>query len=455
MFAALATPPFQRVPPALENALMLLAIWYSTPNIHVLPSETPPAEYFVQQTRLHLTNSLEQATSLVSHMLASSYLSWWLLQNGRLLEGQFEISSTARLAIHCGLHQLDEDVIKSVLQHAHLVRPRSYGILGLPTSVHDLIMRVATFWKVYLMDKNAALVTGLPPAFDEYISDPNLRITTIWPRAPADYAGPWSINDFASIDDLTQSQQLVMVSAGAHPTYKSVRPPATALSSSAQAITLMVRATKLSANPPQSPAEAQALRNSLITLNNSISKITTVIPALTSIESLQRDQSGPPFVFNTGTAQAAFFSTAEAAAAAYVIIIQMHRAAELLKGFDQAMGIEFGANGSREKRVGAARAVANVAQKLVNEMSHVSNPKAATSLISAYWWTGAAMVLVEEVAELRKGAYISGGNPMSLIQSAMDDYTKILVALQMLVQIFPITEDHIRGLEKAMREATA
>ena len=37
------------------------------------------------------------------------------------------------------------------------------------------------------MDKNAALVSGLPPALDEYTSDPNTRITTIWPRALGTY----------------------------------------------------------------------------------------------------------------------------------------------------------------------------------------------------------------------------------------------------------------------------
>lgn len=66
-----------------------------------------------------------------------------------------------------------------------------------------------------------------------------------------------------------------------------------------------------------------------------------------------------------------------------MIIIQMHRAAELLKGYDQTIGVELGGTGSREKRVSAARAVANVAQKLVDELGLASNPKAGACLISA------------------------------------------------------------------------
>ncbi|KAG9025869.1 hypothetical protein FRB95_009666 [Tulasnella sp. JGI-2019a] len=456
LYSALANPLDQRVPPALENALMLLAHWYATPNAHALPSGTPPAEYFVQQIRIHLTNSLEQATSLVSHMLASSYLTWWLFQNGRFLEGQFEISSTARLAIHCGLHQIDEDIIKSVLQGVPPVRPRSYGILGLPASVNDLIMRVATFWKVYLMDKNAAIATGLPAAFDDHVSDPNLRITTVWSRAPRDYTGPWSINDFASIDDLTQSHQLVTVATVNQADFKTVSPPATTLAASTQAMTLMLRAAKLSTNPPQTVAEAQALRTSLITLNNCISRITATIPTLPSIESIERSQAIPPFPFNTESAHSAFFSTADATAAAYVIIIQMHRAAELLKGYDQTMDVDFGETSSREKRVGAARAVATVAQKIVTELDNIPNPKAGTCMINAYWWTCAAIVLVEEVVELRKGKPVRGSSsPIALLQAALDDYNKLLVAIKRLVPIFPVLEDHVRGLEKAMKDASA
>lgn len=68
---------------------------------------------------------------------------------GRFQEGHYEISATARLAIHCGLHQIDEDIIMNVLQVPHhTFRPRSFGILGKPKDIMDLSMRIVTFWEV-------------------------------------------------------------------------------------------------------------------------------------------------------------------------------------------------------------------------------------------------------------------------------------------------------------------
>lgn len=71
------------------------------------------------------------------------------LPQGRFQEGHYEISATARLAIHCGLHQIDDDIIMNVLQVPHQTsRPRSFGILGKPKDIMDLSMRIVTFWEV-------------------------------------------------------------------------------------------------------------------------------------------------------------------------------------------------------------------------------------------------------------------------------------------------------------------
>lgn len=124
------------------------------------------------------------------------------------MEGQYEISSTARLAIDCGLHQTDEKVIRYLLDPNSNPVPAQSGILGLPTSTADLELRINVFWgvsgspsftssrnlnlmgisrQIYLMDKNCAVMTGLPAAFDAHTSNPSLRITTVWPKYPGTY----------------------------------------------------------------------------------------------------------------------------------------------------------------------------------------------------------------------------------------------------------------------------
>lgn len=62
---------------------------------------------------------------------------------------QYEITSTARLAIDCGLHQIDEQVIRSVVEPGSVQAPVSVGgILGPPTTVQELEMRLSVFWGV-------------------------------------------------------------------------------------------------------------------------------------------------------------------------------------------------------------------------------------------------------------------------------------------------------------------
>lgn len=131
--------------PALVNSLMLLATWFASPTRDHLPAGTPSPEYFVRQVRLHLTDSLGNADRLLSHLDASTCLAWWLIQQGRFLEGQYEISVTARLAIDCGLHQIDEQVIKGVVPPSS---HRPFGVLGSPTTVKEIEARISTFWRV-------------------------------------------------------------------------------------------------------------------------------------------------------------------------------------------------------------------------------------------------------------------------------------------------------------------
>lgn len=146
----MARPITQQPHPALINSLLLLATWYASPPHHPLPPGTPPPDYFLHQTRMHLANSLEHADQLISYIAASAFLSWWLLNTGRHLEARFEIMSTARLAIDCRLHQIDAGAIECFnhLQHHEAGRPQSWGILGPLTGTKALHERINIFWFV-------------------------------------------------------------------------------------------------------------------------------------------------------------------------------------------------------------------------------------------------------------------------------------------------------------------
>lgn len=137
-------PSEQQTHPALISALMLIATWFASPE-QPLPEGTPPPNYFLLQTRLHLGNSLEDVDRLISYVGASCCLAWWYMQAGRMLEAQISIASTARLAISCGLHQISADVIRSVLEPATDSPARSYGLLGPPKTTKDLKDRIRSF----------------------------------------------------------------------------------------------------------------------------------------------------------------------------------------------------------------------------------------------------------------------------------------------------------------------
>ncbi|KAG8861215.1 hypothetical protein FRB96_003165 [Tulasnella sp. 330] len=461
MLALLDLPPDQQQQPALTNALMLLATWWGHNH---LPPETPPAEYFVHQTRIHLNASLEDANGLLSHVAASALLSWWLMQNGRFVEGQFEVSTNARLAIGCGLHRIDEEAINGMVQYPLLNPSRAYGILGPPSCIDDLELRVNTFWIVYYCDKIAALMTGLPSAFDEHTSDPKLKISTVLPRPHGKYMATWSFNDFASIDDLMLSSQLVISNPVAPPLFRTPGPPSTSVSASLQAVTLALRATKLASHPPQSKSDAVTLRESLMTLNTALSRYTASIPILVPPH-LLRGQP-PPFAYGATTAQSAYFRVAEVTYATYVAFIKMHQAAEALKDFDPELRIEFGssaaASSSRDKRLTAARAVAKIAEEVALELDRpdsIPNPKEGLCIVDAFFRTTAACVFIEHASDLRKTAAAAESGDIAIVatqlQSNLDDFNKILFGLRRTAQIFPVIESQLKELTKMMEEVSS
>lgn len=85
----------------------------------------------------------------MSYILASAFLALWYMQNGRMLEAHFQSSSTARLAIDCGLHQIDEDAVRQVVDPLYDdMVGILWGLLGPPATARELQQRIRVFWIV-------------------------------------------------------------------------------------------------------------------------------------------------------------------------------------------------------------------------------------------------------------------------------------------------------------------
>ncbi|KAG8907413.1 hypothetical protein FRB99_004438 [Tulasnella sp. 403] len=459
--ATLQGPESQQPHASLINALMLMGSFYAKPS--QLPPGTPPQEYFVQQIRATMMTALSDVDRIVHYIAASSMLAFWLIQNARFLEGQYEISASARLALDCGLHQIDEAVIKYVLQggtvppHSPHVHGSQTGILGPPTSTYDLETRIAVFWGVFLMDKLASLVTGLPPAFDDHSSNPHLRITTVWPRHSGTYGGPWHPNDFTSLDDLMGFLQ-VKSSVSTSFTPRIVPPPPTITAASVQGMALLLRGIRLSCTTPQTAEEAQGLQDSLVTLNHAITRFTSQMPRDVSLPAIERQ--GSPHYFGATTPLMAFLCLAEVRCAAYVIIIKMHQAAETLENFQGGayrLSSRFGMG--EEKRLNAAKATTAIAQEVFIELNKPGcdlSAKDGLCVIMGFLWTSAAVVYIERIAKLRQGLGQGGGNSFAVageIQGCMADLGKTLDAIRALAKVFPVLDLQVQKLDSMIKES--
>ena len=149
IFASLQLSPEQQIHPSMVSAMMLLGSYYAKAD--QLPPGTPPPDYFIQLIRSQMSDALSDVDRLLCAVGASVMLAWWLLQNGRFLEGQYEISSAVRLAINCGLHQIDGYAIRAVLGASGSRLSSQYsggGLLGPPKNLKDIENRLGMFWGV-------------------------------------------------------------------------------------------------------------------------------------------------------------------------------------------------------------------------------------------------------------------------------------------------------------------
>lgn len=170
--------------------------------------------------------------------------------------------------------------------------------------------------------------------------------------------------------------------------FRRVNMPKSVTGASAQAMGLLLRGLKLSAAPrkafvsalvakhvlmdsyatARTLEEANVLRNNLITLNQAISRFTAQLPRDVTLPAIKK--RGPPYAFSATVPHLAFFCLAEVRCAAYVVIIKMHQAAQLLEQFEGGVyRLSDGLGMGEEKRMAAARAVLEIATNVFEELS--------------------------------------------------------------------------------------
>ena len=180
------TPPHQPHP-ALMDAIYLMACYFSR-----LPHLSELEPHFLKRALAGISEALHQQDRMVQVLQASSLIAVYFFCQGRVLEGYYHSSTSARLAIDVGLHQIRPATEWSGIQSGlGGAGPGS----GFPTDatfplppVKDPIEhaeRVAAFWQIFIVDRAWSVATGLPSALPDD-DHPRTQIATTWPMGIAD-----------------------------------------------------------------------------------------------------------------------------------------------------------------------------------------------------------------------------------------------------------------------------
>ncbi|KAG8914729.1 hypothetical protein FRC00_011277 [Tulasnella sp. 408] len=219
-------PDTQRRPhPSLFNAIILVARDMATmvpaDPVHdpeatnnvegdfAIPESTPSDSELLARAQAHCSQSLGDVDRLQDYLQAMLLISYWFLRKGRLMEGQYSLAVVCRLIINCKLHQIDRGVMQEMAPGSPPLQEGQSRwdttLLGRPTTVEDLAIRIAIFWHSYYGDKVRSLLTGLPPTYD---NDETCHVTTPFPLDLQKYiTGEAFILPHASCDSLFEGSE--------------------------------------------------------------------------------------------------------------------------------------------------------------------------------------------------------------------------------------------------------
>lgn len=177
------------------DAIYLMACYFSR-----LPHLSELEPHFLKRALAGISEALHQQDRMVQVLQASSLIAVYFFCQGRVLEGYYHSSTSARLAIDVGLHQIRPATEWSGSQSG--LGGVGAGS-GFPTDatfplppVKDPIEhaeRVAAFWQIFIVDRAWSVATSLPSALPDD-DHPRTQIATTWPMGIADMSmvGPAS-----------------------------------------------------------------------------------------------------------------------------------------------------------------------------------------------------------------------------------------------------------------------
>ncbi|TFY60244.1 hypothetical protein EVJ58_g5273 [Rhodofomes roseus] len=184
--ASLHFAPPHQPHPALMDAIYLMACYFSR-----LPHLSELEAYFLKRALAGISEALHQQDRMVQVLQASSLIAVYFFCQGRVLEGYYHSSTSARLAIDVGLHQIRPTTewsdIQSGLGGAGMSAFPTDATFPLPP-VKDPVEhaeRVAAFWQIFIVDRAWSVATGLPSALPDD-DHPRTQIATSWPMGILD-----------------------------------------------------------------------------------------------------------------------------------------------------------------------------------------------------------------------------------------------------------------------------
>lgn len=179
--SSLEDPCMPRPHPALLDAIYLLGCYFSRS-----PHLTELEPYFLKRALKGISVALHHQDRVVHVLQASCLISVYFYCHGRILEAYYHSSTSARLAIDLGLHQLRpidfELVIQSLSGGLQDSANPSGAIFPLPCPQDTIehAERVAAFWQIFVVDRAWSVATGLPSALPDD-DHPRMQIETAWP----------------------------------------------------------------------------------------------------------------------------------------------------------------------------------------------------------------------------------------------------------------------------------
>ncbi|KAI0730124.1 hypothetical protein C8Q72DRAFT_824207 [Fomitopsis betulina] len=168
--------------PALMDAIYLMACYFSR-----LPHLSELEPHFLKRALAGISEALHRQDRMVQVLQASSLIAVYFFCQGRVLEGYYHSSTSARLAIDVGLHQIRPTTEWSGAGAGAGAGFHTDATFPLPP-VKDPIEhaeRVAAFWQIFIVDRAWSVATSLPSALPDD-DHPRTQIATTWPMGIAD-----------------------------------------------------------------------------------------------------------------------------------------------------------------------------------------------------------------------------------------------------------------------------